>query len=49
MRAFTLDSFEATPGLREDLPVPEVGEADVLVRIHASSVNPSTRIRRWAR
>jgi NADPH:quinone reductase-like Zn-dependent oxidoreductase len=40
MRAFTLDSFEATPGLREDLPVPAVGEADVLVRIHASSVNP---------
>ena len=40
MRAFTLDSFEATPGLRDDLPVPELGEGDVLVRIHASSVNP---------
>jgi D-arabinose 1-dehydrogenase-like Zn-dependent alcohol dehydrogenase len=40
MRAFTLDSFEATPGVREDLPVPELGEGDVLVRVHASSVNP---------
>jgi NADPH:quinone reductase-like Zn-dependent oxidoreductase len=40
MRAFTLDSFEATPSLREDLPVPDLGEGEVLVRIHASSVNP---------
>ena len=40
MRAFTLDRFEATPGLRDDLPVPELGEGDVLVRIHASAVNP---------
>jgi NADPH:quinone reductase-like Zn-dependent oxidoreductase len=40
MRAFTLESFEATPSLRDDLPVPEIGEYDVLIRIHASSINP---------
>ena len=40
MRAFTLESFEATPSLRDDVPVPELGEHDVLIRIHASSINP---------
>ena len=40
MRAFTLESFEATPSLRDDVPVPEIGEHDVLIRIHASSINP---------
>jgi NADPH2:quinone reductase len=40
MRAFTLDSFDTPPGLREDLPTPEVGPDQVLVRVQASSVNP---------
>jgi len=40
MRAFTLDSFDAPPALREDLPAPQPGATDLLVRVHASSVNP---------
>jgi NADPH:quinone reductase len=40
MRAFTLDSFDTPPGLREDLPTPEVGDGQLLVRVRASSVNP---------
>jgi NADPH:quinone reductase len=40
MRAFTLDSFERPPGLREDLPSPQVGPGQLLVRVQASSVNP---------
>jgi NADPH:quinone reductase len=40
MRAFTLDSFDSPPGLREDLPTPEVGPGQLLVRVRASSVNP---------
>lgn len=40
MRAFTLDSFDAQPALREDIPEPHVGDAELLVRVHASSVNP---------
>jgi NADPH2:quinone reductase len=40
MRAFTLNSFEALPGLREDLPTPQVGPDQLLVRVQASSVNP---------
>jgi NADPH2:quinone reductase len=40
MRAFILESFEATPSLRDDVPVPEIGAHDVLIRIHASSINP---------
>ena len=40
MRAFTLDSFDTPPGLREDLPSPEVGDDQLLVRVQASSVNP---------
>lgn len=38
MRAITLDSFDTGPTLR-DLVVPEPGPTDVLVRVHASSVN----------
>jgi NADPH2:quinone reductase len=38
MRAFTLESFDAPPAVR-DLPVPEPGDSEVLVRVHASSVN----------
>jgi NADPH:quinone reductase-like Zn-dependent oxidoreductase len=41
MRAFTLDSFERPPGLREDLPTPEAGPDQLLVRVQASSVNPA--------
>jgi NADPH:quinone reductase len=40
MRAFTLDSFGAAPALRDDLPEPHVGDNELLVRVHASSVNP---------
>jgi NADPH:quinone reductase-like Zn-dependent oxidoreductase len=38
MRAITLEGFEGGPTLR-DLPVPEPGATEVLVRVHASSVN----------
>lgn len=41
MRAFTLDSFESPPGLRDDLPTLTAGANEVLVRVHASSVNPA--------
>ena len=40
MRAFTLDSFDTPPGLREDLPTPQVGHDQLLIRVQASSVNP---------
>jgi NADPH2:quinone reductase len=40
MHAYTLDSFEHPPGLREDLPTPQVGPGQLLVRVQASSVNP---------
>ncbi len=39
MKAFTLDGFDAAPGLRE-LDEPSVGDGELLVRVHASSVNP---------
>jgi NADPH:quinone reductase len=40
MRAFTLDSFDIPAGLREDLPAPQVGPGQLLVRVQTSSVNP---------
>ena len=40
MRAFTLDSFETSPRLRNDLPTPQPDENELLVRVRASSVNP---------
>jgi NADPH:quinone reductase len=40
MRAFALDGFNTPPGLREDLPTPQVGDDQLLVRVQASSVNP---------
>ncbi len=40
MRAFTLDSFDAPPGLRDDIPAPRPSERELLVRVRASSVNP---------
>jgi NADPH:quinone reductase-like Zn-dependent oxidoreductase len=41
MCAFTLDSFESPPGLRSELPTPAAGANELLVRVHASSVNPA--------
>ena len=38
MRAIAIDDFGTTPGLH-DLPVPEPGPGEVLVRVHASSIN----------
>src|SRR5215218_998797 len=40
MRAITLDSPVTQPALREDLPEPTPGDNEILVRVHASSVNP---------
>lgn len=40
MRAFTLDSFDAQPALRDDVSEPALGDSELLVRVHASSVNP---------
>jgi NADPH:quinone reductase-like Zn-dependent oxidoreductase len=40
MRAFILDSFGAQPVVRDDLPEPHVDDDELLVRVHASSVNP---------
>jgi NADPH:quinone reductase-like Zn-dependent oxidoreductase len=40
MKAFTLDGFDAQPALRDDLPEPRAGENELVVRVHASSVNP---------
>jgi NADPH:quinone reductase len=41
MRSFTLDSFDSSPRLRDDLPLPQPGDGELLVRVHASSVNPA--------
>jgi NADPH:quinone reductase-like Zn-dependent oxidoreductase len=41
MRAFTLDSFDVQPALRDDIPEPAVADSELLVRVHASSVNPA--------
>lgn len=40
MRAFVLTAFDAPPELRQDLPDPAPGDRALLVRVHASSVNP---------
>ena len=40
MRALILDSFDAQPSLRDDLSEPVAGDDELLVRVHASSVNP---------
>src|SRR3954465_6615362 len=40
MRAITLDGPDTAPALREDLPEPPPAANEVLVRVHASSVNP---------
>jgi NADPH2:quinone reductase len=41
MRAVTLDAFDTPPRLRDDLPAPTRAPNEVLVRVHASSVNPA--------
>jgi NADPH:quinone reductase len=41
MRAFTLDSFDSEPRLRDDLTEPRPADNELLVRVHASSVNPA--------
>jgi len=40
MRAITLNAPETPPASREDLPEPTPADNTVLVRVHASSVNP---------
>jgi NADPH:quinone reductase-like Zn-dependent oxidoreductase len=40
MRAFTLDSFDAPPALRDDPPTPSPADDELLVRVHTSAVNP---------
>lgn len=40
MRAFTLNSFDGPPALSADLPAPSPADDEVLVRVHASAVNP---------
>jgi NADPH:quinone reductase-like Zn-dependent oxidoreductase len=41
MRAFTLDSFDEPPRLRDDLGAADMGPNEVLVRVHTSSANPA--------
>jgi NADPH2:quinone reductase len=43
MKAVTVDAPGAIPALRDDLPAPDPGAGEVLVRVHASSVNPVDR------
>jgi NADPH2:quinone reductase len=40
MRAIAFDSPDTQPALRDDLPDPTPADNEVLVRVHASSVNP---------
>jgi NADPH:quinone reductase len=40
MNAITLTSFDTLPALHDDLPTPAPADDEVLVRVHASSVNP---------
>jgi NADPH2:quinone reductase len=41
MKAVTLDAFDTPPRLRDDLPAPTPAPNEVLVRVHASSINPA--------
>jgi NADPH2:quinone reductase len=41
MKAVTLDAFDTPPALRDDLPAPTPAPNEVLVRVHAASVNPA--------
>lgn len=45
MRAFTVERYGDKAGVRAgEVPDPEVGADDVLVRIHSASVNPLDRM-----
>jgi NADPH:quinone reductase len=39
-RAVTIDGADTTPALREDLPAPTPADNEIVVRVHASSINP---------
>jgi NADPH2:quinone reductase len=39
-RAVTIDGPHTTPALREDLPAPTPADNEIVVRVHASSINP---------
>jgi NADPH2:quinone reductase len=41
VKAVTMGAFETRPALRDDLPAPTPAPNEVLVRVHASSVNPA--------
>jgi NADPH:quinone reductase len=41
VKAVTLNDFDTAPVLREDQPAPTPAANEVLVRVHASSVNPA--------
>jgi NADPH2:quinone reductase len=41
MKAVILDAFDTPPALRDDLPARAPAAHEVLVRVHASSVNPA--------
>ena len=43
MRAVIWSELGARPALRDGLPEPTPGAGEVLVRVHASSVNPCCR------
>src|SRR5882757_7386988 len=40
MKAFVLEDFDSEPRLRDDLPEPEPGDGQLVVRVHSLSVNP---------
>ena len=40
MRAFTLESPDSEPALRDEVSEPRPGPNEIVVRVHASSVNP---------
>jgi NADPH:quinone reductase-like Zn-dependent oxidoreductase len=40
MRAVTLDSFDAAPAVRDDLPDPIAAADGLVVRVRASAVSP---------
>lgn len=40
MKAFVLEEFDTEPRLRDDLPEPDPGDGQLVVRVRASSVNP---------
>src|SRR5436190_16212545 len=40
MKAFVLEDFDSEPRLRDDLPEPDPGAGELVVRVQASSLNP---------